>query len=288
MDLLSLYRLLLRRKLVIIPMLVLSALAIVYAYTSAPPLYRSTGALALANPAMPSTSEPGATAPVGSDNPYYRYSDLSVIVDILTRQVSSPTAGDAMTAKGLTGTYVVGSSAALSRGPILDVTTEAPSEEAAAKSAGIVLAEIKHQLKDLQDRENTAKKYQIFAIEVEQPQPGTKVFSGTLRRLLMVIVLAGAATLAAAGLADGLVRWRAKRRSAASGTVSPDGLDIDPTMNVPQDTPAGAQLAGAHGRGEGDPDDAWWPEAAGEGAPSTVRRARVRRPSQPARRVSRR
>jgi len=172
------------------------------------------------------------------------------------------------------------------------------SSSAALKSAGIVLAEIRQQLKALQDRENTARKYQIFAIEVEQPQPGTKVFSGTLRRLLMVTVLAGAATLAAAALVDGLVAWRAKRRSRAHGDVAPDGTIIDSTMDAPRATPAGAQLAGAHGhvegpgssgtRTEGDPDDAWWPEAVSEGGPSTVRRTRVRRPSQPARRVPRR
>ena len=50
MDLQSLYRTMVRRKLVVIPMIVLVVAGLLYTYKAAPPLYKASGSIALANP----------------------------------------------------------------------------------------------------------------------------------------------------------------------------------------------------------------------------------------------
>ena len=108
--------------------------------TRTPPLRRSTDGgwpIALANPA---TDDQTSTRPArrdghgeGRGQPFLLYSDLSVIVDILTRQVvTSPSVVRCDAPEG-SDRHLRGRPSAdlMYRGPIIDVTAEAPIPEAA-------------------------------------------------------------------------------------------------------------------------------------------------------------
>lgn len=307
MDLLNLWRLLVRRKLVVIPMVLLSVAGLFYVYESAPPVYQSGGSVALANPKTPDPSSPSAnpstptTLPKGADNPYARYNDLSVIVDIVVRQVSSNPVDAQMRSKGLVGTYIAGTKQSFYSGPIIDVTAEASTPEQAKKSATIVLDEIGHQLQVLQDRQQTARPYQITTLPVTQPEGATAVFSSTLRRLIMAGVLALILVIGSAVLVEAIVARRLGRRrgKADAGAQAGDAPGTDVAEAAVPATIGGVQLA-AVGAAPGDvaPGEeadaesaqTWW-DASGQetGRPRTRHpRPRTTRPGSTRSRANRR
>src|SRR4029078_10269896 len=141
------------------------------------------------------------------------------IQDMVVRVVTSPSVDASMRQHGVVGTYAIGSADLMYRGPIIDVTVEAPSPEAARKSAKVVMAEIGRQLEVIQTARGTAKPYQIYTLPVVQPESATAVFSGTLRRLMMFGVLGAVAIVGSAIVTDRIAERRAARRARRNGTV---------------------------------------------------------------------
>ena len=266
MDLQSLYRTMVRRKLVVIPMILLVVAGLLYTYKAAPPVYKASGSIALANPVNddPTPTEEAEAAkatPKGTDNPFLLYNDLTVIQDMVVRLVTSPSIDASMRQNGVVGTYAIGSADLLYRGPIIDVTFEAPSPAAARKSAKVVMAEIGHQLEVIQTARGTAKPYQIYTLPVVQPESATAVFSGTLRRLMMFGVLGAVAIVGSAIVADRLAERRtarrARRNEAGAGEPTTatvrDVIDGAQPGGTPSTPAAAADLAWSDGVAPGDP-----------------------------------
>jgi len=242
MDLQSLYRTMVRRKVVVVPMILLVVAGLLYVYKAAPPVYKASGSIALANPV---TEDEAATkdgkvavpAEKGADNPFLLYNDLSVIQDMVVRVVTSPSVDASMRQNGVVGTYMIGSADIMYRGPILDVTVEAPSPEVAQKSAKVVMAEIGRQLEVIQTARGVAKPSQIYTLPVVQPESATAVFSGTLRRLMMAGVLGAIGIVGSALVADRFAERRSAKR--ARRNAAPGDLTDQPVPATADDVPLG-------------------------------------------------
>ena len=95
MDLLTLLRLFRRNIAATVVAAVLAAALVGYVVVSAPPVYRSSGSVVLFSPPQPPDPtlrdvDPSVpTTTVASDNPYVRFNDLSVVVDIVRRVLLS-------------------------------------------------------------------------------------------------------------------------------------------------------------------------------------------------------
>jgi capsular polysaccharide biosynthesis protein len=211
MNISSLLRVLWRRRLVVIPMAVLSFGLCVGAVILAPPTYRSSASVVLINPpALPATTPQNPQIPTALQNPYARYNDLSVIVDILVRKLGSESVKNSMKAAGLDGTFEVAANRDFYRGPIIDVAAQSRTAAKAVEGANIVIRELQTQLKSLQDNTGTAASYYITAQLVVGAGRATTIFSPTLRLVLLVAGVGLILTIGAGLLSDARGRRREK------------------------------------------------------------------------------
>lgn len=201
MDLLSLFRLLARRKWVVIPLAVCGFALLAAVVVSAPPMYRSTGTVTFLPPPTVDKDAPAATLQA-ANNPYARYGDLSIVVDIIRRIMIGETNRAALVSNGLKGTYTVAANLDFNRSPVVEVVAESPTAEAAQADALLVMGDVNQQLQKLQDKEGTDPTYQITMAVVDTPSRATRLLTGTIRRAISVIALVGAMILIGAVLAD--------------------------------------------------------------------------------------
>ncbi len=225
MDLLTLVRLF-RRNLVVGLLAVATAGAMLaYVVVSAPPVFRSSGSVVLFSPPLAPDLEPGEKPPDGVENPYVRFNDLSVVVDIVRRVLLSPEVDAELRDLGVVGTYTVAANLDFYRGPIVDIALEAPTAGMARTSTELVMTRLEEILDDLQAREGTDPTYRIKTEIVVHPQDGTRVLSSTLRRGMAGSVLAAGLVVLAVVLAEA---WRKRRsRKALAKASSSDHQTVD-------------------------------------------------------------
>lgn len=128
-------------------------------YLSVPVTYRASGSAVLLKPQVtssPPTTTPGAspgqTAPTTSaapDNPYVGLNDMSVVLDIVTRRMKTPTVVTRLAEQGV-GSFTLGANLDFYRGPILDYSADGARREDAVRGAAVVREEIRRQLDELQ------------------------------------------------------------------------------------------------------------------------------------------
>jgi capsular polysaccharide biosynthesis protein len=213
MTISSLLRVLWRRRLVVIPMAVLSFGLCVATVLVYPPTYRSSASVVLLNPpAPPATTPQNPQIQPGAQNPYTRFGDLSVITDILVRVLASEPVKNSMKSAGLDGTVQIATNRDFYRGPIIDVAAESRIAEKAVAGANIVIAELQKQLKSLQQQQGTAPGYFIKAESFVPAGRATTIFSPTLRLLLLVAGVGLILTVGAGLLSDARGRRREKGR----------------------------------------------------------------------------
>ena len=100
MDLLSIARKVWRYKLVTVPVVLLVLCGAVYAVAVKEPVYEASSSFILINPPAPPTAEDIARDPslgrINADNPYTRFSDQSVMIEVLSSTMSSESAQRAL------------------------------------------------------------------------------------------------------------------------------------------------------------------------------------------------
>lgn len=219
MDLLTLVRLFRRNLVVGIVAVAAASTLLAWVVVSAPPVYRSSGSVVLFSPPLAPDLEPGEKPPAGVENPYVRFNDLSVVVDIVRRVLISAEVDAQLRDRGVVGTYTVAANIDFYRGPIVDVAGEAPTADEARASTELVMKQLEVILDDLQAHEGTEPAYRIKTEIVVQPQDGTRVLSSTLRRGMAGSVLAAGLVVLAVLTAD---TWRKRRTRSASSKASPE------------------------------------------------------------------
>src|SRR5919106_31556 len=194
MDVLSLFRLIARQWRVTVPAALLTLTGLVGALQLSSPTYEATGSIVLLSPPeapdVDATSE--STPPDIGQNPFARYGDLSVVADILVRVMDGDSKHAEFESLGVTGYEVVANR--FQRGPVVDVTGQGPSPEAAIGSAETVLTEVSATLAELQEAEGADPDYFIDSAPLEPPSTATAMYGSTVRA-----AIAGAEGAAANG-----------------------------------------------------------------------------------------
>jgi capsular polysaccharide biosynthesis protein len=219
-NLSSLLKVLWKHKRVVIPMALLSLLACVAEVVVAGPTYRASAAVVLLNPpALPEVTPENPTVPQQYENPYARFGDLSVIVDILVHVLGSEPVGQQLKANGLDGTFEIAANRDFYRGPIIDISAEASSGGQALKNAQVVIDELERQLVELQKSQGTDPSYYIKPNIIVPPNKATTVLSGTLRKLILLAGVGAVLTVASGLLADARQRRRRRVRGSDNGEL---------------------------------------------------------------------
>ena len=115
MDLLLIARTIWRYKLATLPVIVLTLCGVVYAVAVKDPVYEAKSSYVLINPPAPPTPDEVAHDPalgrVNADNPYTRFTDPSVVIQVLTGALNSESARRALEDAGADSRYTVAPSA---------------------------------------------------------------------------------------------------------------------------------------------------------------------------------
>jgi hypothetical protein len=223
MDVLSLLRLTVRRWRVTAPAAVLTLLALVAAVQVSSPTYQATGSMVLlAPPDPPQAGAPVASPPTTAEgqNPFARYGDLAVMADILARTMSSETRRATFDPERVTGYEVVANR--FQRGPVVEVTGQGPTPEAAVASTEIVLSDVAFVLEKLQQDQGADPGYYIRSAPLEPASDATAMYGSTLRAGIAVLAVGALVTIGLAVLAEAVVQRRqrpkAKGRKPATAT----------------------------------------------------------------------
>jgi hypothetical protein len=226
MDVLSLLRLLVRHWRVTVPAALLTVLALVAALKSSSPTYEATGSTVLFSPPEPpdaNGSPESAPTPEEGQNPFARYGDLAVVSDILARVMDSDSKRAELESLGVTGYDVVANR--FERGPVVEVTGQGPSSQAAIGSTEIVLAEVDSVLSELQQAEGADPEYFIKSAPLEPPSTATAKYGSTVRAAIAALAVGALCTLSLAVIAESIMRRRAARLTAAVDPPTSDAAN---------------------------------------------------------------
>jgi hypothetical protein len=231
MDLLSIVRKLWRYKLVTVPVVLLVLGGAVYVVAVKEPVYEASSSFILINPPAPATAEDIARDPslgrINADNPYTRFSDQSVMIEVLASRMSSESARRALLRAGANPRYEVAPTASFGySSPIVKVTAQGPSPEVAVASAKMVGKALTAELTGMQQAEGVDPQYRIKAQQVDSPDRAQLRASGQLRMLVGVLALGAVLLFVVVSVADALTSLRAERlrRPAPPGATAGGGV----------------------------------------------------------------
>jgi len=151
--------------------------------------YEATASYLLVEPPdPPSEAEIKADprlARIQADNPFMRYSDSSVIVNVVAQQVSRGSVREWAQAAGGNPEYEVWPSKKFGGpSPIVDITATGSSQAEVLRTLDFVGKELSRQLRAVQEAENVNRSYMFTARRVEYPDSAKRVVTGTLRAVI--------------------------------------------------------------------------------------------------------
>jgi hypothetical protein len=230
MNLLSIARKLWRYKLLTVPVVLLVLCGAVYVVAMKDPVYEASASYILINPPPPPTPEEVARDPslarIDADNPYTRFSDQSVIVEVLASSMANESAARALLRAGADPRYTVEPASEFGfSSPILKITAQGPTPEVAVRSAKLVGNAVIRELQDMQQAEGVDSQYRIKANKVETPDGAQLRASSQLRSLVGVLGLGAVLLFLVVSVGDAVTTLRMERagRSAPSPLAAGEG-----------------------------------------------------------------
>lgn len=248
MDLLSIARILLKHKLLVVPVIVLTLLGVVYVAAFSKPLYEMTLDYAFVPPPGPPSAaqiaEDPALANVNSNNVFSRFEDQSIIADSIVSRMSSSTTQQTLVDHGADKRFtVLPVTLYNSPEPMVEVTGTGSTPAEALKTGNLVSTALERSLYTLQRAQGTDPTYMFSALQVASSPPQMKV-SGKLRSIVAVLGVGAVLVFVAASVGDAIDKKRAEVRSNAEPTVAVNGKG---PHRLPTAPPELALWAGAPG-----------------------------------------
>ena len=216
MNLLLAARKIWQHKLVTLPIIALTLAGAFYVVAVKSPVYEATSSFILVNPPEPPSLDEIDRDPslldVNSDNPYTRYSDQSVVAQVLASRLSSDAARKQLETRGADPGYTVAPSVEFGfTAPVVNVTGTGPTPQAAVRTAEVLNAAARKELNRMQEIQGVAEKYKIDTQQVVVPQEAQLKASGKLRMLVVVLALGAILLFIAITLIDAIKALRGDR-----------------------------------------------------------------------------
>lgn len=229
-----------RFRVVTLPVLALTLLGAFYVVALKQPEYSATTSYVLINPPAPPTPEQIAANPklgrISPDNPFTRFTDQSVVVNLLASSLSNESARKALAQQGADPRYTVAPTGTFGYSSlIMEITGVGPTPETAIKTARLVGAALTSELDRMQASRGVADRYRIRTQLVVAPDHAQQRVSGKLRTLVGVFALGAILLFVVVSAAEGLTEVRAERRREAVADQTEEGEAIlEPGMNGSQ------------------------------------------------------
>ena len=232
-DLLLIARKIWRYRLATLPVLALTLCGIVYALAIKEPVYEASSSYILINPPAPPTAEQIALNPdlgnINSDNPYTRFADQSVVVQVLASAMETESARKSLQSMGADERYTVEPTSGLGySSPIVKISGLGSTPEAAIRTVRLAGSAVTRQLRQIQSAEGVNPKYMIKTYQVHAPDEAQLRASDKLRLLVGVLTLGAILLFVSVSVADGLGSLRMERATARARS----GEEEDPWAGI--------------------------------------------------------
>jgi len=228
MDLLSVFRTFRRHWIAALPVIVLTVACLAYAVFIRPTDYEATASVALLSPPgapRDETGEPIEATPAGKTNsPLARFTDQTVVVNIVSKAISTDAFRDSLEAQGADTRYEVGPGIS---GPIADITAIASTPEDAITTAQLVAAAFVSELQTIQAQQGVDPTFMISTLPVEEPENAKPKLSSTFRLAIAVLGLGVIATFFVVSLAEARSQSRKDKRERATADAGGTGPEPD-------------------------------------------------------------
>jgi capsular polysaccharide biosynthesis protein len=247
MTLLLIIEKLWRYKFVTLPIILLVLVGGFYQVAMTPPVYQASTSYILVSPPAAPTPDQIAQNPKlarGSNNPYTRYSDQSVIIQILSTRLGSATSRAALLKQGVDPRFILAPDVSFGfTMPVLQITGLGDTGEEAVKSTKLVGKALLAELAHMQAVENVSPTYQFTAQEIVPVAYPQLKATGKIRSLVAVMVLGGVMLFLAVSILDAIAMLRRRRSQPAHG----EGAELRLAGWAPQDSaPGTAPVHPAH------------------------------------------
>lgn len=234
MDLVTVFKVLLRRWGIVLPGLVLVIIVTIYAGRAVAPTYRAQGSLLLLPPNPPtaddhanSSNAKAPPSPPSRPNPY-RELGLDGTAVVLTQAVSSADVVQELAATGATGGYQVKNE---DRSPIITIVATGANEDEAITTDVLVMKRVQRELLDRQ-RESGASPDTFIRTDVLRTSQ-VEELAGSKSRVMVAAFFLGIALVASLALAVESIATRRRRNAlpvpepmpAASSAFDEAGID---------------------------------------------------------------
>jgi hypothetical protein len=226
MDLLMIGRKIWRYRLVTLPVIVLTLVGGAYAYLAKESVYEARASYVLINPPDPPTEPEIAARPalgqINADNPYTRFTDQSVVVQVLASTATNESARQALAKAGADDRYRVEPGAEFGyTTPIVEVTGVGSSPEAAIRTAEVVGSAVTKELDRMQEARGIDPGYRIKSQLVDAPDDAELKASGQLRVLIGVLAFGAVLLFVVVSVGDALTTLRTERMKPAADEDAP-------------------------------------------------------------------
>jgi len=226
-----------RFRVVTLPVLALTLLGAFYVVAIKKPQYSATTSYVLINPPAPPTPDQIAADPrlarINPDNPFTRFTDQSVVVNLLASSLSNESARKALAQQGADPGYTVAPTGTFGFSSlIMDITGVGSTPQSAMTTARLVGDALSSELDRMQASRGVADRYRIRAQRVVAPDHAEQKLSGKLRTLVGVFTLGAILLFVVVSAAEGLNELRAeRRREALAGGANGGGPIVEPAVN---------------------------------------------------------
>jgi capsular polysaccharide biosynthesis protein len=216
MDLLSIFQAVWRRKLIAIPIVMLTLAGAFYVLKVKPPVYEASSSFLLVNPPAAPTAGQIAVDPklakINPNNPYVNFGNLDLVADVVVDLVTAPSTQQALVQAGADPRYEVALANDFDSPPIIQITGVAASAQQAIRSADLVATTAVADLYQMQKSQGVNKFYMIKSIQLVQPHEAQKTESGKLRALIVVFALGIIALFFVVSMLDAIDKRRMDRQ----------------------------------------------------------------------------
>ncbi|MCP2251131.1 hypothetical protein [Lentzea aerocolonigenes] len=227
MDFWGTVRVLRRRWYIALPAVLLTGVLALYVYITVPTRYESSGVLVLTSPAAGGKySEKTKPEDVVRVNPLLQFDgSLTTTAQILTQVLGDPKTAEELAGKKSTATYTANTGPV--GGPLLFISTEADSPEAAEGLVGKVLDKTVAELASQQKALNAPEQTFITAQILVKPTTASAKIGGKVRYVGAATVVLLLLTIASTFAADSIM-LKAKRRKDKESGAGPSEKDTPP------------------------------------------------------------
>jgi hypothetical protein len=243
LDLVTIARSVWRHKLATIPVVLLTALGVVYVGALKPGTYQANASYILMAPPAPPTAAQIATNPalgrINTNNAYLRFGDLSIVVDLLTQSMTTDAARQGLVNEGADPRYTLAPSANFGASvPIIQITGVGSSAQTAIRSAQLVSQATINTLYKLQSAQGTNPGYMITTLAVSTPTSAQLQVSSKLRSVIAVLALGAILLFVVVSMMSGPAGWRASRKRLATADGAAEAPIAVPEQQPVFDPPA--------------------------------------------------